>query len=342
MHSSMKKKQMQQKIAWLVVVTGSSVSRERHPANSNIHSPPLDPSPQSTSTIPPSQPQTQSTHPPALNNSNRGGGAFRKRAAASFSCKPLRFRLRPPARRRARLNSKTPTQRLSLSISPRPPPPPDPARAAGDEPRGIRGAGGVVGRAEMAANGRASVRPVERHGAPPRPAGRSRSVAPPSRRPSPSPSRAHPAAADNDGGSGTRSSAAPRTRESSEIALHHRCIGGFSLLVLFVGGRPVNDAFPLFEEPWKRVSGFSLFVGLSGNSKRYGYLQRRREYHCRWRDDHLCISALEIRYQLYIVLIKSHTHEYKSYMFAHTCIQVIYVRYQLYIRSEFTPFPWCC
>lgn len=201
MHSSMKKKQMQQKIAWLVVVTGSSVSRERHPANSNIHSPPLDPSPQSTSTIPPSQPQTQSTHPPALNNSNRGGGAFRKRAAASFSCKPLRFRLRPPARRRARLNSKTPTQRLSLSISPRPPPPPDPARAAGDEPRGIRGAGGVVGRAEMAANGRASVRPVERHGAPPAPPGApGRSPAVAQALPSPP---ARPAAADNDGGSGT-------------------------------------------------------------------------------------------------------------------------------------------
>uniref|UniRef100_A0A0E0CVB6 Kinesin-like protein n=1 Tax=Oryza meridionalis TaxID=40149 RepID=A0A0E0CVB6_9ORYZ len=120
----------------------------------------------------------------------------------------------------------------------------------------------------MAANGRASVRPVERHGAPPRPAGRSRSVAPPSRRPSPSPSRARPAAADNDGGSGTRSSAAPRTRESSESALHHRCIWGF----FAVGGRPVNDAFPLFEEPWKRVSGYNgtvMAYGQTGTGKTY-------------------------------------------------------------------------
>ncbi|KAG8073508.1 hypothetical protein GUJ93_ZPchr0006g42140 [Zizania palustris] len=48
----------------------------------------------------------------------------------------------------------------------------------------------------MAATGRASVRPVERHGAPPRSAARSRSVAP--GRPSPSPARS---AADHDGNS---------------------------------------------------------------------------------------------------------------------------------------------
>uniref|UniRef100_A0A0E0NPU0 Kinesin-like protein n=1 Tax=Oryza rufipogon TaxID=4529 RepID=A0A0E0NPU0_ORYRU len=74
----------------------------------------------------------------------------------------------------------------------------------------------------MAANGRASVRPVERHGAPPRPAGRSRSVAPPSRRPSPSPSRARPAAADNDGGSDScRVRVAVRLRPKNSEDLAH-------------------------------------------------------------------------------------------------------------------------
>ncbi|XP_052149212.1 kinesin-like protein KIN-UA [Oryza glaberrima] len=74
----------------------------------------------------------------------------------------------------------------------------------------------------MAANGRASVRPVERHGAPPRPAGRSRSVAPPSRRPSPSPSRTRPAAADNDGGSDScRVRVAVRLRPKNSEDLAH-------------------------------------------------------------------------------------------------------------------------
>uniref|UniRef100_A0A0E0K8W9 Kinesin-like protein n=1 Tax=Oryza punctata TaxID=4537 RepID=A0A0E0K8W9_ORYPU len=72
----------------------------------------------------------------------------------------------------------------------------------------------------MAATGRASVRPVERHGAPPRPAGRSRSVAP--RRPSPSPSRARPAAADNDGVSDScRVRVAVRLRPKNSDDLAH-------------------------------------------------------------------------------------------------------------------------